>query len=164
MAPGSYYKNSGSWGHCGAPPAKKTGIWDGDLGCQRIMNVAPCFTQTAGKGSFTLLAPRLESESHCILAVSFFFLFCKNFLKNINNVFCVAREGRRTNVSVFAGVESRLTVDIQLIGILCGTFNPICPNASTERSLLGARSAYKACERAAETRLRGVHSFRTSAY
>lgn len=46
-APGSDYKNSGSWGHCGAPPAKKMSIQNRDLGYQGIMNVAPCFTQTA---------------------------------------------------------------------------------------------------------------------
>lgn len=73
MAPGSYYRNSGSRGHCGAPPAK-TGLWDGDLGCQRIMNVAPCFTQTAGRGSFNL-SPRLKSVSHCVFAFLFFSSF-----------------------------------------------------------------------------------------
>lgn len=57
-----------------------------------------------------------------------------------------------------------LTVDIQLIGILWGNSNPTYPNASVECSLLGAPCAYKACERAAETRLCGVQSFRTSAY
>lgn len=83
MAPGSYYRNSGSRGHCGAPPAK-TGLWDGDLGCQRIMNVAPCFTQTAGRGSFNL-SPRLKSVSHCVFAFLFFSSF---FLTCIKCIFC----------------------------------------------------------------------------
>ena len=61
-------------------PSCKTGDLDGDLRSQRIMNVAPCLTQTADEGSVTLPPARLKSEWLCTFSAFFFTMYVKNDL------------------------------------------------------------------------------------
>lgn len=152
MAPGSYYKNSGSRGHCGAPTCKHRDLGR-RLGVPENYECRPLFYPDCRQ--MFLNSPSSWSQIRISLC------FCSLIIYKMYFLWGGEVE---TNVIAFAEVESFLTVDIQLIGILCGNSTPIYPNASVEYSLLGAQCAYKACERAAETRLRGVQSFRTSAY
>lgn len=94
-APGSYYKNCGSWGHCGAPPANKGVFGTETWGTGGIMNVAPCFNPDC-EGSLILPPPSLKLESHCNFA---------SFLLNIYKI-CILGgvRGRHKCIVIFAEV------------------------------------------------------------